>query len=165
MAKQKLPVTPALRALKRAGVDFELHPYEYVERGGTRASSEALGVDEHSVIKTLVMETEAKSALLVLMHGDAEVSSKALARALGVKAISPCDARTAERHTGYRFGGTSPFGTRKALPVYAETTVLALPRIWINGGRQGLLVSLDPAQLERVVPVSPVSVARPRGGE
>jgi Cys-tRNA(Pro) deacylase len=143
MAK-KTPKTQALRALEDARVSFGLHPYEYVPRGGTRASSEALGVDEHIVVKTLVFEVDGKKPVVVLMHGDRQVSGKALARYLGVKNAAPADPAVAERHTGYQVGGTSPFGTRKPLPVVVQASVLALPRVYVNGGRRGLLVDVDP---------------------
>lgn len=158
------PSTPALRLLRERGVDFTVHEYPYVEKGGTRASSQALGVDEHQVIKTLVMEDEAGKPLVVLMHGDRMVSTKALARQLGLKRVGPCDPTTAQRHTGYMVGGTSPFGTRKALPIYVEATILELPRLWINGGGRGLLVSLTPAELVRVLSPVPVNVANERDG-
>ena len=152
-------VTPAIRVLRQHAVPFTEHPYKYEERGGTRVSSRELGVDEHSVIKTLVMQDERKQPLLVLMHGDREVSTKNLARQIGVKSVESCNPATAERHTGYQVGGTSPFGTRKALPVYLERTILDLPRIHINGGRRGLLVALAPADLARVLSPTPVDVA------
>jgi Cys-tRNA(Pro) deacylase len=135
--------TPATQWLRRHGVAFTEHPYVYVEHGGTAESSRQLGVDEHHVIKTLVMQDEAGRALLVLMHGDRQVSTKALAREIGVKAVQPCPAEVAQRHSGYLVGGTSPFGTRKPLPVFVEASVLVLPRVWINGGRRGFLVAVD----------------------
>lgn len=156
----KLPVTAAIRALRAAKVGFEPHDYEYVPRGGTKASAAALGVDEHVVIKTLVFEDEARKPLIVLMHGDRAVSGKELARALERKRVSPCEPAVAEKHTGYQVGGTSPFGLRRALPIYAEATIFALDRIFINGGRRGLLVSLAPAELARVLAPMLVSVAR-----
>ena len=156
----KLPSTPALRTLRAAKVAFEVHPYDYIERGGTRASSTALGVEEHSVIKTLVFE--APRPLIILMHGDREVSAKTLARTLGVKSARPCAPDLAQRHSGYKVGGTSPFGLRKALPIYAEATIFALPRIYINAGARGLLVSMDPAELRRVLDPKLVEVAQPR---
>lgn len=144
----------------RAGkVAFTEHEYRYEARGGTRASSDALGLDEHAVVKTLVMEDEDKRPLIVLMHGDREVSTKQLARALDRKTVSPCAPEVAERHTGYQVGGTSPFGTRKPLPIYVERSIFALERIYINGGRRGFLVSLTPADLERVLHPTPVDVA------
>ena len=144
MAKDKTPVTPATRLLKLAGINFTPHLYHYVERGGTAVSARELGVDEHLVIKTLVMEDEQLQPLIVLMHGDREVSTKELARRVGVKTIVPCNPETALRHTGYQVGGTSPFATRKALPVYMETSIAALPVIYLNGGKRGFLVSLTP---------------------
>ena len=153
------PVTPAVRALREKKVAFEPHLYEYEEHGGTRRSAAELGVDEHSVVKTLVMETEARKPLVVLMHGDREVSTKQLARRLGVKSVRPCDPATAQKHTGYMVGGTSPFGTRTRLPVYAESTIFGLPRIYINGGKRGFLVSIDPKVLRDVLKVEEVEVA------
>ncbi len=159
--RKKLPSTPALRFLTKAGVAFTAHPYDYVERGGTAVSSAALGVHEHAVIKTLVFETNARQPLLVLMHGDAQVSTKALARQIGTKSVQPCDPATAQRHSGYKVGGTSPFGTRKPLPVYLERSVCDLPRIWINGGARGLLVEIDPGVLGEVLDVTLIDAARP----
>ena len=153
------PVTPAVRLLREKGVAFEPHLYDYVERGGTRHSAEELGVDEHAVVKTLVMETDAKEPLVVLMHGDREVSTKQLARALGVKSVHPCNFAQAQKHTGYLVGGTSPFGTRAPLPVYVERTVFELPVIYINGGKRGFLVSIDPKVLRDVLKVEEVEVA------
>ena len=153
------PVTPAVRALREKKVDFEPRLYEYEEHGGTRRSAQELGVDEHAVVKTLVMETEARKPLIVLMHGDREVSTKQLARHLGVKMVRPCDPQTAQKHTGYMVGGTSPFGTRARLPVYAERTIFGLPRILINGGKRGFLVSIEPKSLRDVLPVEEVEVA------
>ena len=154
-----MSVTPAIRALREAGVAFEAHPYRYEDRGGTRASAQALGVDEHHVVKTLVMVDDRRQVCLVLMHGDREVSLKALARSLDVKRVEPAAADVAQRATGYRFGGTSPFGTRQPLPTYVERTILALPRIYINGGARGLLVSLRPDVLASVCGAVPVDVA------
>jgi Cys-tRNA(Pro) deacylase len=153
-------VTPALRVLRARGVDYSEHSYRYEERGGTRVSSRELGVDEHAIIKTLVMQDERKHPFLVLMHGDREVSTKSLARQIGAKTIEPCDPAIAERHTGYQVGGTSPFGTRKGLPVFVERTILDLPRLYINGGKRGLLVSLTPADLVRVLSPTPVDAAQ-----
>jgi Cys-tRNA(Pro) deacylase len=136
--------TPATALLKRAKIAYTEHLYDYVERGGTAESARQLGVDEHAVVKTLVMQDEAARPLIVLMHGDRQVSLKALARELGVKKVEPCTPDAAQRHSGYRVGGTSPFGTRKALPVCIEASVLELPTIYINGGRRGYLVGLDP---------------------
>ena len=159
MARENLPSTPALLALRAAKVAFEPRLYKYVEKGGTQASAEALGVDEHAVIKTIVLETGSKQPLICLMHGDRQISIKQLARALGEKTIQPCDPVVAQRHTGYMVGGTSPFGTRKPLPVYVERTILDLPLIYINGGARGLLVSLAPAALTQLLDAVPVDVA------
>ena len=152
-------VTPAIRVLRQHAVAFTEHEYRYEARGGTRVSSRELGFDEHAVIKTLVMQDEAKQPLVVLMHGDREVSTKNLARQIGARSIEPCDPAVAERHTGYQVGGTSPFGTRKNLPVYVERGVLALPRLYINGGRRGFLVGMTPDDLVRVLAPTPVDVA------
>jgi Cys-tRNA(Pro) deacylase len=152
--------TPAVHFLRKHGVAFTEHPYRYEEHGGTRVSSRELGVGEHAVVKTLVMQDEAKRPLLVLMHGDREVSTKQLARQLDCKTVEPCDAAVAQRHTGYAVGGTSPFGTRKPLPVYVERTVLDLERIYINGGRRGLLVSVAPAELIRVLNAVAIDAAQ-----
>jgi Cys-tRNA(Pro) deacylase len=154
-------MTPAVRELKRTGVSFTEHPYTYVEHGGTATFAREFGVDEHAVVKTLVMEDDAKRPLVVLMHGDREVSTKELARVLGVKSVGPCVPDTAERHSGYMVGGTSPFGLRKPIPVYVEETILELPRIYINGGKRGFLVGLDPKELARVLKPTPVNVAIP----
>jgi Cys-tRNA(Pro) deacylase len=151
MAKEKSPVTPAIRALREARVDFTEHPYSYEEKGGTATSARELGVDEHCVVKTLIMEDEGKRSLVVLMHGDRQVSTKELARCIGVKSVAPCAPETAQKHSGYLVGGTSPFGTRKAMPVYLEETVLELPRIYINGGKRGFLVGIDPHELVRLL--------------
>ena len=155
-----ISATPAVHFLRRHGVAFTEHPYRYEEHGGTRVSSRELGVDEHAVIKTLVMQDDAKRPLLVLMHGDREVSTRQLARQLDCKTVEPCDATVAQRHTGYAVGGTSPFGTRKPLPVYVERTVLGLERIYINGGRRGLLVSVAPGELIRVLNAVAVDAAQ-----
>ena len=154
-----MSTTPAIRALRAARVTFEEHPYRYVDRGGTRVSARELGVDEHEVVKTLVLQDDQRRLLLMLMHGDREVSLKALARTLGVKQIAPADAAIAHRATGYQFGGTSPFGTRQRLPTYVERSILALPRIYVNGGARGLLVSLAPAVLTDVLQAHPVDAA------
>jgi Cys-tRNA(Pro) deacylase len=153
------PVTPAVRLLREKKVEFEPHLYDYEEHGGTRHSAEELGVDEHTVVKTLVMETEAKRPLIVLMHGDREVSTKNLARHLGVKSVHPCDFAQAQKHTGYLIGGTSPFGTRIHMHVYAERTIFELPKIYINGGKRGFLVSIDPKVLKDVLHAEDVEVA------
>ena len=151
MAKVKSPVTAAIRVLRQAGVSYEERPYNYEEKGGTAVSARELGVAEQSVIKTLIMEDEGKAPLVVLMHGDLQVSTRELARAVGVKAVAPCSPQTAQRHSGYLVGGTSPFGTRKQMPVYLEETILALELIYINGGSRGFLVSMTPAELVRVL--------------
>jgi Cys-tRNA(Pro) deacylase len=143
--------TPAVHVLKQHQVSFTEHEYRYEERGGTAVSSRALGVDEHIVIKTLVMEDERKRPLLVLMHGDREVSTKNLARQIGARTVTPCAPDVAQKHTGYLIGGTSPFGTRKSMPVYLERSIAALDRLYINGGRRGFLVALSPADLVRVL--------------
>lgn len=159
MAKRP-PTTAATRVLDAARVDYTPRLYTYVERGGTRASAHALGLDEHHVVKTLVMRDDQRRPLVVLMHGDQSVSTKDLARALGVKAIEPCDPKTAQKHSGYQVGGTSPFGLRHAMPIYCEESILSLDRIAINGGKRGFLVEIAPAVLRDVLDVTPVSVAR-----
>ncbi|HNY72632.1 MAG TPA: aminoacyl-tRNA deacylase [Syntrophales bacterium] len=159
MSKEKFPMTPAMRELKSHEAVFRLLAYKYVDRGGTRISARELGVDEHKVIKTLVMEDENGRPLIVLMHGDRDVSTKSLARILGVKAVSPCDPKVAERHTGYKVGGTSPFGTRKRLPIYIEETILSLPLILINAGHRGILAEMNPAELNRILHPIPVQAA------
>ena len=146
-----MSATPAIHFLRQHGIAFTEHEYRYEERGGTAVSSRELGVDEHSVIKTLVMEDERKQPLIVLMHGDREVSTKNLARQIDRKTVSPCAPDVAQKHTGYMVGGTSPFGTRKPMPVFLERTIADLDRIYINGGRRGFLVSLAPADLIRVL--------------
>jgi len=151
--------TPATQWLRQRKIEFGEHPYEYVERGGTTESARALGVDEHVVIKTLVMEDEKQRPLIVLMHGDRQVSTKNLARQLGCKRIAPCAPEVAQRHSGYQVGGTSPFGTRRAMPVYFEQTIADLPRIYINGGRRGYLVSLPPSVLPDALGAKPVACA------
>ena len=151
MAKEKSPVTPAVRALRAAGVEFADHLYAYEEKGGTAVSARELGVDEHCVVKTLVMEDERKNPLLVLMHGDRQVSVRELARTIGAKSVLPCTPETAQKHTGYLVGGTSPFGTRRLMPVYMEETIPGLPRIYINGGKRGYLVGLDPREAVRLL--------------
>jgi Cys-tRNA(Pro) deacylase len=160
MSKEKFPVTPAIRFLKENQVDFIEHPYKYEEGGGTETAARSLGVDEHLVIKTLVMEDDQKKPLIVLMHGDKQVSTKNLAREIGAKSVISCDPHVALKHTGYMVGGISPFGTRKSLPVYIEETVLRLPRIFINAGRRGLLFEMSPTDLVRVLKPQPVRVAR-----
>ena len=151
--------TPATAFLARNGVTYTEHEFEYIEHGGTSHSSSSLGVSEHEVVKTLIMEDDKGDPLVVLMHGDRKVSTKELARQAGVKRIAPCKPETATRHSGYLIGGTSPFGTRKAMPVYLERSVLELPRIYINGGRRGYLLGMDPAELTRVLAPKLVDVA------
>jgi Cys-tRNA(Pro) deacylase len=155
----KHPVTMAIRALRAANVAFEPHTYAWHAHGGTRASAEALGVDEHAVIKTLIFEDQDGAPLCILMHGDREVSSKQLARVTGAKSIGPCAPDVADRHSGYQVGGTSPFGLRRQMPIYVERGVVALPRIYINGGARGFLVALDPNELVRVLGATLVEVA------
>ena len=145
--------------LEEHGVRYTEHVYQYVEHGGTAVSSDSLGVPEHEVVKTLVMEDEEHAPLIVLMHGDRKVSTKELARQAGRKRIAPCKPEVAQRHTGYQVGGTSPFGVRKALPTYIERSILELPQIYINGGRRGFLVRLSPEALSRVLSPIPVTVA------
>lgn len=151
--------TPATQWLKGQRVGYTEHLYDYVEHGGTGESSKQLGVDEHHVVKTLVMEDDAAKPLIVLMHGDRQVSTKNLARQIGTKKVAPCKPDVAQRHSGYLVGGTSPFGTRKAMPVYVESSVLALPKIYINGGRRGYLVGIDPAVLVQLLGATPVQCA------
>ena len=146
-----MSATPAIHFLRQHKVLFTEHPYRYEERGGTAVSARELGVDEHLVIKTLVMEDEKKQPLIVLMHGDRDVSTKKLARQIGCKTVAPCDPEVAQKHTGYLVGGTSPFGTRKQMPVYLERSIAALGRIYINGGRRGFLIALAPADLVRAL--------------
>ncbi len=163
MKSPPVPVTPAVRALRAAGIAFVPHVYTYVERGGTRHSAEALGVPEHSVVKTLCMETRGKGTaaepLLVLMHGDCEVSTRELARQIGAREVSPASVTAVEKHTGYVPGGVSPFATRKALPVFVEATVLELPTFYVNGGKRGFLVEIRPEDLVRLASPTLVRVA------
>ncbi|MHB8771523.1 MAG: aminoacyl-tRNA deacylase [Syntrophales bacterium] len=159
MGKERIPVTPAILAMKRYGLTYTLRPYRYEEHGGTRVSARELGVDEHEVIKTLVMEEDGGSPFIILMHGDRQVSTKSLARTLGVKAVAPCDPRSAEKHTGYRVGGTSPFGTKKPLRIFMEEGIASLPRILINAGSRGLLAEMAPAELIHVLKPVLVKVA------
>lgn len=151
MSREKLPITPAVRMLRSEKVVFSDHPYSYEEKGGTAVSARELGVDEHSVIKTLIMEDEAKNPLIILMHGDCQVSTKELARQINVKQVSPCSPETAQKHTGYQVGGTSPFGTRRKMPVYMEESIAELKAIYINGGKRGYLVEMSPEELIRVL--------------
>lgn len=159
MAKEKTPVTPAVRMLRAENVPFTGHPYPYEDKGGTGVSARELGVDEHSVIKTLIMEDDGRDPLVVLMHGDRQVSTKELARLMGVKSVAPCAPEVAQKHSGYLVGGTSPFGTRRIMPVYMEETILALPRIYINGGKRGFLVAIDPQDAMRLLKATLVRVA------
>ncbi|MCP9757748.1 Cys-tRNA(Pro) deacylase [Aquitalea sp. S1-19] len=159
MAKEKTPVTQAVRLLREHGIAFSDHLYKYEERGGTRVSAQELGVDEHCVVKTLVMEDEHKKPLIVLMHGDREVATGLLARAIGVKKVMPCDPKTADKHSGYQVGGTSPFGTRHAMPVYMQASIADLPRIYINGGKRGYLIGIDPADVVKVLNATLVEAA------
>ena len=152
-------MTPATAFLKSKGIAFTEHTYEYVEHGGTAVSAKSLGVPEHDVVKTLVMQDDQARPLIVLMHGDRKVSTKNLARQAGRKSIEPCRPEVAQRHTGYQVGGTSPFGTRKALPVYMERSIAALPAIYINGGRRGFLVKLKTADLISILRPGLVDVA------
>ena len=156
----KHPVTMAVRALRAAKVEFEPHLYPWEAHGGTQASAAAFGVDEHIVIKTLIWQTEDRSPLCVLMHGDREVSAKNLARAMGTKTVAPCPPDVADRHSGYQIGGTSPFGLKRQMPIFVERSILALPRILINGGARGFLVSLAPAELVRVLAPTPVDAVQ-----
>ena len=159
MSKEKMPVTAAIRVLRAAGAAYTEHPYDYEEKGGTSVSARELGVDEHSVVKTLVMEDDRKRPLIVLMHGDCEVSTKELARIIGAKNIAPCQPETAHRHSGYIVGGISPFGTRHPMPIYVEGTILDLPKIYINGGRRGFLVGISPSDVVRILSPTSVRVA------
>jgi Cys-tRNA(Pro) deacylase len=151
--------TPATAFLRKNKVAFSEHPYEYEEHGGTSVSSRELGVDEHHVVKTLVMQDEAARPLIVLMHGDCKVSTKNLARNIGCKSVEPCKPDVAQRHSGYLLGGTSPFGTRKAMPVYVEASILGLETIYINGGRRGFLIGIKPTILSEVLGARPVQCA------
>jgi Cys-tRNA(Pro) deacylase len=160
MSKLKhISETPATQFLRRNKVEFGEHPYEYVEHGGTEESARQLGVDEHSVVKTLVMEDEHAKPLIVLMHGDRSVSTKNLARQIGAKRVEPCKPEVANRHSGFLIGGTSPFGTKKAMPVYVESSILDLDKIYLNGGRRGYLVSIAPSVLTGLLNARPVQCA------
>ena len=154
-----MAATPAIHFLRRKGVIFAEHEYRYEEHGGTRVSARELGVDEHAVVKTLVMEDDRHQPLIVLMHGDCEVSTKQLARQIDRKAVTPCEPAVANKHTGYLVGGTSPFGTRKPLPVFAERTIMSLERLYINGGRRGFLLSMTPGELVKALAPTLVDVA------
>lgn len=159
MTKEKIPSSPAILALKAQAAVFTLHPYKYEEKGGTKDSAMKLGVDEHCVIKTLVMEDEDTNPLIILMHGDKEVSTKSLARIIGAKSIAPCRPEIAQKHTGYKVGGTSPFGTKKPLRIFLEKTIGDLPGIFINAGSRGLLAQMSPAEVIRILHPEVVSVA------
>ncbi len=159
MAKTDYPATRAIRALRREKIHYTPYLYPYQSHGGTHQVALLLNVPEHAVIKTLVMEIDAQQALLVLMHGDREVSTKQLARELGVKRLRPCDPVSAEKHTGFSVGGISPFGTRKRLPVYVEASVFKLERIFINGGKRGFMIEINPHDLRNALPVTEVAVA------
>ena len=163
MAKKERHVseTPATQWLRARGVAFAEHVYDYVEHGGTAASAQQLAVSEHEIVKTLVMQDEHARPLIVLMHGDRQVSTKQLARAIGAKTVEACRPEVAQRHSGYQIGGTSPFGLRKAMPVFVEQSVLVLPRILINGGRRGFLVGIAPGVLVDALGATPVSCALP----
>lgn len=150
--------TAAIRALEASGCEFQPAEYKYVDKGGTRASSQALGVDEHCVIKTLIFEDDKRQPLIALMHGDHQVSTKALARHLGTKSVTPCNPATAQKHSGYQVGGTSPFGTRKAMRVYMQASIADLGDLYINGGRRGFLVRMKATDLVRVLAPEPVSM-------
>ncbi|MFA6814851.1 MAG: YbaK/EbsC family protein [Lentisphaeria bacterium] len=158
-AKNKFPVTPAIRALEAAGACYEEGTYDYVHRIGTSLIADSFGVDEHLVVKTLIMETDNKKPMVVLMHGDRSVSTKNMARILGVKSVHPCEPSQAERNSGYKCGGTSPFGTRKKMPIYVEKTILELTKIYINGGHQGFVLTMKPDVLVNVLHPIPVEVA------
>jgi len=160
MAKDSSGATPATRMLAEHGVQFTEHHYVYEEHGGTAVSSRELGVDEHAVVKTLVMESDRAEPMVVLMHGDLEVSTKDLARAAGCKRIAPCRPEVAQRHSGYLVGGTSPFGVRRTMPVYMERSILELERIYINGGRRGFLVGIDPNEAVRLLQPTLVDVGK-----
>lgn len=157
--KAHVSETPATQCLRRAGVAFSEHVYDYVEHGGTAESARQLGIDEHAIVKTLVMRNEKGELLIVLMHGNRQVSTKNLARAVGTKSVEPCRPEAAERASGYQIGGTSPFATRKAMPVYVESTILELDRICINGGRRGYLVGIAPHVLTDLLAATPVACA------
>ena len=157
--KEHISETPATQFLRKHGITFSEHPYEYEEHGGTGVSSRELGVDEHHVVKTLVMQDEAAKPLIVLMHGDCKVSTKNLARAIGTKSVAPCTPEVADRHSGYQVGGTSPFGLRRQMPVYLQRSIAELPRIYINGGARGFLVAIDPREVVRVLSPTLVDVA------
>lgn len=155
----KHPVTNAIRHLRKCNVAFDVLAYKYIPRGGTKSSAEALGVEEHEMIKTLILETDAREPLIVLMHGDREVSTKAMARVLGVKSVQPCDPKVADRHSGYFVGGTSPFGTKRSMPVYAESTIFELEDIYINAGHRGLMLRMKASDLDKALDIKRVDAA------
>ncbi len=157
--KEHISETQATQLLRKHHIDFSEHPYAYEEHGGTSVSAQALGVDEHAVVKTLVMQDEAARPLIVLMHGDCKVSTKNLARAVPCKSVEPCKPEVAQRHSGYQVGGTSPFGTKKTMPIYVEQSILALAKIYINGGRRGYLVGIAPQVLLTLLAARPVNCA------
>ncbi|KRB88469.1 Cys-tRNA(Pro) deacylase [Noviherbaspirillum sp. Root189] len=157
--KEHISETPATQFLRKQGIAFSEHPYAYEEHGGTAVSARELGVDEHHVVKTLIMQDEAAKPMIVLMHGDRKVSTKNLARQIGCKSVEPCKPEAANRHSGFLVGGTSPFGTKKAMPVYVEQSILDLDRIYINGGRRGYLIGIDPKVIPVVLPAKPVKCA------
>jgi Cys-tRNA(Pro) deacylase len=159
MSKQEIPITSAIRFLRQKEIKFIPHFYNYEEHGGTKVASTILRVPEHNVVKTIVMETDTKHPLIILMHGDYEVSTKQFARTIGVKQVEPCDQKEAERHTGYLFGGTSPFGTRKQLPIYIEKTIFDLEKIYVNGGKRGFLIEITPHDLKMAFSIVEVNVA------
>lgn len=161
MHENDFPVTPAVRALRERGIEFVPYIYRYEEHGGTHQFAIECNVPEHQVIKTLVFETDQKKPLLVLMHGDREVSTKQMARIIGVKRVTPCDLNTAQRYTGYQFGGTSPFGTRYPLPVYVEKTIFDLSKIYINGGKRGFIIEMNPCDLSTLIQIVKVEAATP----
>ena len=162
MAKEKIPMTPAIRVLKSSKSDFKIHQYKYVDKGGTEVAARELGVSEHLVVKTLIFEDESKNPLIVLMSGDLQVSAKELARLVNVKSVTPVDPGSAEKHTGYKVGGISPFGTRKKMPVYADETVLEQDHIYINAGRRGMLVEIPTKDLVGILDPVPVKVGLAR---
>ena len=159
MAKMKFPATPATRFLKAMKIEFDSYMYNYEEHGGTAQTAKELGIDEHAVIKTLVFRAEKGNPYIVLMHGDKEVSAKELARQAGSKKAEPCDAKTAMNFTGYQFGGTSPFGTRKEMKIYAEESIFELNQIYINGGKQGYIIVISPRQLDECLKIIKINVA------
>jgi len=159
LTKSKIPVTPAVRTLRAKKIDFIAHIYDYNEKGGTKQTADELKVDEHAVIKTLIMDIDGGKTVVVLMHGDKEVSTKELGRIIGSKNVAPCDAAKAQKQTGYQFGGTSPFGTKKEMPVYAEESIFTLDKIYINGGKRGFIVEISPDALDVVLEIGKVAVA------